>query len=164
MSGFEWHPEPELVDVRDPAVARPALERLGDDTWREALDWLYGHAMARPTRPDRYPDVRRRFYGDRARPGPAPADGIPSAEVLKEFRERVAPSTFNAQNPGSYAFFTPPPLPMAIAGETLAAWTNQGIDLWLSGMTGTFVEEEVVTWLRAAAGYGETGWADSWPT
>jgi aromatic-L-amino-acid decarboxylase len=158
MTRFDWHREPELVDVRDQARARKALERLGDHVWREALDWLYGEAMRRPSRPDRYPDLRRRFYGDAGRPGRAPVDGVPSEEILREFRDRVAPFTFNAQNPGSYSFFTPPPLPMAIAGETLAAWTNQGIDLWLSGMVGPFIEEEVVTWLCDAAGYGDSGW------
>ena len=35
---------------------------------------------------------------------------------------------------------------------------NQGIDLWLSGMVGAFVEEEVITWLRDASGYDEGGW------
>jgi glutamate/tyrosine decarboxylase-like PLP-dependent enzyme len=158
VARFDWHPEPELIDVRDPEDARPALEKLGAEATAEALDWLYDEAMRRPTRPDRYPDVRRAFFGEAGRPGPAPIEGAPSAEVFREFRERLAPFTFNAQNPGSYSFFTPPPLPMAIAGETLAGWINQGIDLWLSGTAGPFVEEEVVTWLRDAAGYGGNGW------
>jgi aromatic-L-amino-acid decarboxylase len=158
MTQFDWHPEPELLDVRDATDARPALEKLGEDAWREALDWLYGEAMRGPSRPDRYPDMRKRFYGGTGRPGPAPTEGVASEAIFREFRERLAPFTFNAQNPGSYSFFTPPPLPMAIAGETLAAWMNQGIDLWLSGTAGAFVEEEVVTWLRDAAGYGDDGW------
>ncbi|MFL5736199.1 MAG: pyridoxal phosphate-dependent decarboxylase family protein [Actinomycetota bacterium] len=158
MSRFDWHREPELIDFRDPTEARSALERLGEDTWREALEWLYGEALQHPTSAERYPDLRREFYGEGGRPGPAPSDGEPSAAVLKEFRERIAPHTLNAQHPGAYSFFTPPPLPIAIAAEVLAAWTNQGIDLWLSGMVGPFVEEEVVTWLRDAAGYDERGW------
>ncbi|MFL5768388.1 MAG: pyridoxal phosphate-dependent decarboxylase family protein, partial [Actinomycetota bacterium] len=158
MARFDWHPEPELIDFRDPAEARSALERLGEDTWREALDWLYGEALRRPTGAERYPDLRRNFYGGNSQPGPAPTEGEPATEVLKGFRARVAPHTLNAQHPGAYSFFTPPPLPIAIAGEVLAAWTNQGIDLWLSGMVGPFVEEEVVTWLREAAGYPGTGW------
>jgi aromatic-L-amino-acid/L-tryptophan decarboxylase len=158
MTHFDWHPEPELIDFRDPADARPVLERFGEDVWTEALDWLYGEAMRRPSRADRYPELREAFYGEAGRPGPAPAEGVESEEVFKEFRERLAPFTFNAQHPGSYSFFTPPPLPMAIAGETLAAWINQGIDLWLSGMVGPLVEEEVVAWLCEAAGYGEYGW------
>ena len=155
---FDWHPEPELIDVRDPAKARAALEGLGDALWREALDWLYDEALRRPAAPDRYPDLRRAFYGETGGPGPAPATGATSAEVFSEFRERIAPFTYNATHAGSYSFFTPPPLPIAIAGETLAAWINQGIDLWLSGMTGPFVEEEIARWLCDAVGYHEGSW------
>ena len=36
------HPEPELIDVRDPARSRAALERLGERMWREALDGMLG--------------------------------------------------------------------------------------------------------------------------
>ncbi len=53
------HPEPELIDVRDPERSRAALERLGERTWKEALDWLYGPAADRPTAPDLYPQMRR---------------------------------------------------------------------------------------------------------
>ncbi len=45
----------------------------------------------------------------------------------------------------------------SIAGEVLAQWTNQGIDVWHAGPVGAFVEEEVVRWLCDLAGYGETG-------
>jgi aromatic-L-amino-acid decarboxylase len=152
------HPEPELIDVRDPARSRAALERLGERTWREALDWLYGPAAERPTAPDRYPELRRTFFGDAGRPGAAPAGGSTIDAVLDEFRERIAPYSYAAQHPGSYSYFTPPPLPVAIAGETLARWLNQGIDVWLAGMAAPFVEEEVIGWLRELVGYDEDSW------
>jgi aromatic-L-amino-acid decarboxylase len=154
----DGHPEPELLDHGDPDRSRAALERLGERTWREALDWLYGPARARPTAPDAYPDARRAFFGDRGGPAPAPARGAPADAVFDEFRERLAPFAYAAQHPGSYSYFTPPPLPMSIAGETLAQWLNQGIDVWLSGMAAPFVEEEVVRWLCDLAGYGEGSW------
>ena len=47
---------------------------------------------------------------------------------------------------------------MSIAGETLSRWLNQGIDLWLAGMAGPFVEEEVVRWLCDACGFGDDAW------
>ncbi len=78
--------------------------------------------------------------------------------MLAEFRERLAPYLYAAQHPGSYSYFTPPPLPMAIVAETLAAWTNQGIDLWLAGMAAPFVEEEVTRWLCDLTGYGDGAW------
>jgi aromatic-L-amino-acid decarboxylase len=152
------HPEPELIDTSDPERSRAALERLGERTWAEALDWLYGPAMQRPTAPDLYPQLRRAFFGDTCSPGPAPAGGRTSNEVLTEFRERLAPFAYAAQHPGSYSYFTPPPLPMSIAGETLAQWLNQGIDVWLSGMASPFVEEEVTRWLCDLCGYGADAW------
>jgi aromatic-L-amino-acid/L-tryptophan decarboxylase len=154
----EWHPEPELIDTRDPERSRAALEQLGERTWAEALDWLYGPASQRPTAPDLYPEMRRAFFGGTGSPGPAPASGSASDEVLTEFRERLAPFAYAAQHPGSYSYFTPPPLPMAIAGETLAQWLNQGIDVWLSGMSAPFVEEDVIRWLCDVCGYGDAAW------
>jgi aromatic-L-amino-acid decarboxylase len=152
------HPEPELIDTRDEERSRPALDRLGERTWREALDWLYGTAAVRPTAPDVYPDVRRAFFGDGGRPAAAPDAGSTADAVLAEFRERLAPFAYAAQHPGSFSYFTPPPLPVAIAGETLARWLNQGIDVWLAGMAAPLVEEEVIAWLRDLVGYGDGSW------
>ncbi len=155
---FDWHPEPELIDVRDPERSRAALEDLGERMWREALDWLYDVAMQRPTDSSLYPETRASFYGPSGGPAPAPQRGRTSSEILHEFRERLAPFTFASQNPGSFSYFTPPPLPMAVVGDTLAAWTNQGSDVWLAGMAAPFVEEEVIRWMRDLVGYGETSW------
>ncbi|MGH2594398.1 MAG: pyridoxal phosphate-dependent decarboxylase family protein [Actinomycetota bacterium] len=152
------HPEPELIDFRDPVRARAALEQLAERTLVEALDWLYGEAMRRPTAPDLYSSLREDYYGPSGEPGPAPAHGTTSEEVLAEFHERLAPYLYAAQHPGSFSYFTPPPLPMSIVGETLAAWTNQSSDVWLAGMAGPFVEEEVVRWLCDLIGYGTGSW------
>ena len=152
-------PEPELVDVRDEAVARPALERFGEAVWEEALNYLYTHAAERPLRTLPYPQMRRTFFGPSGEPAPAPATAAKSADVLSEFRERVAPWVFNTQHRGSYSYFTPPPLPMSIAGEVLTQWVNQGVDVWVAGPVGALVEEEVTTWLRTLTGFGAGSWA-----
>jgi glutamate/tyrosine decarboxylase-like PLP-dependent enzyme len=155
---YDWHPEPELIDIRDPVRARAALEELGERMWREALDWLYDVAMQRPTDPSLYPETRASFYGPSGGPAPAPLKGQRSSEILDEFRDRLAPFTYASQHPGSFSYFTPPPLPMAIVGDTLAAWTNQSSDVWLAGMAAPFVEEEVIRWMRDVVGYGDTSW------
>jgi aromatic-L-amino-acid/L-tryptophan decarboxylase len=155
---FSWHPEPELIGFRDPVEARAALEELGRLTWASALDWLYDEALRRPVAIDSYPEMRRAFFGPSNEPSPAPEKPAVSAEVLQEFRDRVAPYAFSSFHPRSYSYFTPSPLPMSIAGETLAQWLNQGIDVWAAGPGGAFVEEEVTTWLRELVGLGEGGW------
>jgi glutamate/tyrosine decarboxylase-like PLP-dependent enzyme len=155
---FDWSPEPELIDVRDEGRSRNSLEALGEQTWREALDWLYSEAMQRPIHARTYPEARAAFFGPTNRPAPAPMSPSPWSDVMTEFRERIAPATYNAHHPRSFSYFTPPPLPGSIAGELLAQWIHQGVDVWHAGPIGTFVEEEVTAWLRDLVGFGPGGW------
>jgi len=153
---FSWHPEPELIDVRDPAVSRVALERLGHDAWGVALDYLYDEAFRRAMgEPTTAVPLRVRFFGERGGPEPAPADPTASAVLLAEFRDRVAPHQLNAWHPRTLSYFTPPPLLLSIVGELLAQFTQQGVDVWHAGPSAAFVEEEVVRWLCDLIGYGE---------
>jgi hypothetical protein len=150
-------PDPELLDVRANG-AREALEALATSTTREAFDWLFDRALERPIHPEGYPESRARFFGPTGAPGPAPANGVPAEAVFRTFRERVAPMTFNAQHPAAFSYFTPPPLPMSVAGETLAQWLQQGVDVWHAGPVGAFVEEEVTHWLADLVGMPPEGW------
>ncbi len=172
-SRFGWHPEPGLIGVDDEATSRPALEDLGAAAWKTALDYLYDEALRRSAgTPTGYAELRETFYAsasaasaaavpDRGRgpssspgPGPAPLGPTPSAEILDEFRRRLAPHQLNAWHPRTLSYFTPPPLPMSIVGELLAQFTNQGVDVWHAGPVGAFVEEEVGRWLCDLVGYG----------
>jgi glutamate/tyrosine decarboxylase-like PLP-dependent enzyme len=150
-------PDPALLDVRADG-ARAALERLVDDTHRAVFDWLFGTALDRPIHPESYPESRARFFGPTGLPAPAPQHGVPSDDVLAAFRERIAPMTFNAQHPAAFSYFTPPPLAMSIAGETIAQWLQQGVDVWHAGPVGAFVEEEVTRWLADLVGMPAEGW------
>jgi aromatic-L-amino-acid decarboxylase len=150
-------PDPDLVAYAEPG-ARAALEELGVTTWREALDWLYRHAFVRPIAGTPYPEARRRYFGPSGRPGTAPRRPTPWSEILRAFRERIAPATYNAQHTGSFSYFTPPPLPTSIAGEVLAQWLQQGVDVWHAGPVGAFVEEEVIAWLRELVGMPDGSW------
>lgn len=158
LERFAWHPEPELIGIRDAAVSRPALERLGAAAWSTALDYLFDEALRRAMgEPTGYPDLRRRFFGPGGEPGPAPSLPTPSEELLDEFARRLAPHMLNAWHPRTLSYFTPPPLVASIVGELLAQWTNQGIDVWHAGPVGAFVEEEVIRWLCDLVGYGAPG-------
>ena len=155
LARFGWHPEPELVGYRDEGASRAALERLGDATWRAALDFLYGPAAERAMgHPGTYDEIRRSFFGERGAPEPAPSSPIPAAEILEQFRKRLARGQMNAQHPRQFGYFTPPPLPISMMGELLAQMTNQGVDVWHAGPVAAFVEEEVVRWLADLVGYG----------
>jgi glutamate/tyrosine decarboxylase-like PLP-dependent enzyme len=151
---FAWHPEPDLLGFGN-ASARPALERLGADTWAAALDYLYDHAFVRAMgEPAGYVELREVFFGSSGGPAPAPAEPTTSAGLLAEFRERVAPHNLSAYHPRSLSYFTPPPLLMSVVGELLAQVVQQGVDVWHAGPVATFVEEEVLRWLCDLVGYG----------
>lgn len=151
---LDWHPEPELLNVRDEAVSRPALRDAGAAIWDAALAYLYDHAFERAMgEPVDYDGLRSRFFGATGAPGPAPTDPATLAAVLEEFSTRVAPHTVSAYHPRSFGYFTPPPLIASVAGEVLAQVAQQGIDVWHAGPVGAFVEEEVVRWLCDLVGY-----------
>ncbi len=155
LERFAWHPEPESIGIRHEALSRETLERLGRETWDVALDYLYGEAVRRAMgEPTGYGDVRRAFYGPSGGPGPAPRQATPAAELLDDFRARLAPLQLNAWHPRTFSYFTPPPLIMSILGELLTQVAQQGVDVWHAGPSAAFVEEEVVRWLCDLAGYG----------
>ncbi len=177
-SRFGWHPEPGLIGIDDEATSRTALEDLGTAAWKTALDYLYDEALRRSTgTPTGYAELREEFYGGAAAdapsppaggggprqstgPGPSPGPGsapmepIASAEILDEFRRRLAPHQLNSWHPRTLSYFTPPPLAMSIVGELLAQFANQGVDVWHAGPIGAFVEEEVGRWLCDLVGFG----------
>jgi aromatic-L-amino-acid decarboxylase len=150
-----WHPEPDLLVVRDPS-SRDAMRDAGEAIWAAALDYLYDHALVRAMgTPSDYEGLRAEFFGPSGRPAPAPREPTTLQSVLDEFSSRVAPHTVSAYHPRSFGYFTPPPLLASVAGEVLAQFAQQGIDIWHAGPVGAFVEEEVLRWLCDLVGYGE---------
>jgi glutamate/tyrosine decarboxylase-like PLP-dependent enzyme len=152
----DWHPEPQLIWLRDEATSRGALREAGAATWEAALDYLYRHAFDRAMGLPNGHDELRALYFERTggSPGPAPHDPSPLVGILEEWAERIAPHTLSAYHPRSLSYFTPPPLVASIAGEILSQVAQQGIDVWHAGPVGAFVEEEVVRWLCDLVGYG----------
>ena len=153
---IDWHPEPELINVRDEGASRAALRDAGAAVWETALDYLYRHALDRAMGgPVDYEALRAAFFGPSGRPAPAPRDPATLDAVLEEFSSRVAPHTVSAYHPRSFGYFTPPPLLASVAGEVLAQVAQQGVDVWHAGPIGAFVEEEVLRWLCDLVGYGK---------
>ena len=153
LAAGRWHPEPELIAFGDEASARAALEQLGDETWKTALDYLYREGIRRGAAPVAYPEMRAIYFGPGGTAAVAPVDPTTSSAILAEFRERLAPYLLNPYHPGTLAYFTPAPLVMSIAGEVLAQWANQGVDVWACSPVGALVEEEVARWLGDLVGY-----------
>ena len=155
MPDGPWHPEPELISIRDETVSRPALRDAGVTAWDAALDYLYRHALVRGMGEiGDYAALRARHFGPSGAPGPAPGSPASLNAVIDEFSRRLAPYTISAYHPRSFAYFTPPPLVASVVGEILAQVTQQGVDLWHAGPVAAFVEEEVLRWLCDLVGYG----------
>ncbi len=155
-SGEGWHPEPELLDIRDEVTSRPALERLGEGIWSAALDYVYDHGMERAIGgPADYAQLRRVFFGPGGQPARAPELPTNSAALIEEFRTRLAPHQANAWHPLAFAYFTPIPSWASIMGEVLGQVVHQGVDVWHCSPSATLVEEEVVRWLCDLIGYDE---------
>ncbi len=151
---FAWHPEPELLGIRDPEVAREALRAAGAATWEAGLDYLYDHALDRAVgEATGFGELRRSYFGPSGEPGPAPAGPTPLPALLAEFRERIAPHTASAFHPRSFGYFTPPPLVASIVGEVLSQFAQQGVDIFHAGPIAATMEEEVVRWLCDLLGY-----------
>ena len=153
-AGFAWHPEPEFLGVRDPEASREALTVLGAATWEAGLDYLYDHGLERAMGPETgFEALRGRYFGPAGEPGPAPVEPTPLADLLEEFRVRIAPNTVSAWHPRSFGYFTPPPLIASIVGEVLSQFAQQGVDIFHAGPVSATMEEEVVRWLCDVLGY-----------
>ncbi|HET9851460.1 MAG TPA: pyridoxal-dependent decarboxylase [Candidatus Limnocylindrales bacterium] len=153
---LDWHPEPELLNIRDEAVSREALREAGAAIWETGLEYLYEHAFVRAMgEPADYAGLRHELFGPSGRPAAAPELPSTLSAVLQEFTSRVAPHTVSAYHPRSFGYFTPPPLLASVAGEVLSQVAQQGIDIWHAGPVGAFIEEEVVRWLCDLVGYGD---------
>lgn len=154
---FAWHPEPELIGMRDEGASRESMRAAGAATWEAALDYLYDHALERAMGDlgDAATLRARYFSASGGQPGAAPDAPSTLASVLDEYRDRIAPYTVSAYHPRSYGYFTPPPLTASVLGEILAQVAQQGVDIWHAGPVAAFVEEEVVRWLCDLIGYDE---------
>jgi len=157
-TGEGWHPEPELLDIRDEERSRPALERLGQGAWSAALDYVYDHGMERAIgEPADYGELRKAFFGPSGEPAPAPLEPTTSEALIEEFSTRLAPHQTNAWHPRAFAYFTPIPLWSSIVGEVFSQVVHQGVDVWHCSPSATLVEEEVISWLCTLVGYDEAG-------
>ena len=157
LAPFRWHPEPELIGVRDAATSREALERAGEATW----DGVARLALRPGDGPRDGPADRLRRAAPRLlrrrppSPGRAPDEPATLQAVLDEFATRIAPHTLNSFHPRALSYFTPPPLRRLDRRRGARPVDEPGRRRLARGPVAAFVEEEVVRWLCDLVGYGE---------
>jgi L-2,4-diaminobutyrate decarboxylase len=128
------------------------------DTLREA-----GHALiermaayletvaARPVSTPRAPtEVAKKFVN------PLPLEGEEAGAVWDDVWARVAGEAIQLHHPMYMGHQVAPPLPHAVLADALASMLNQSLAVWEMSPTGTFVEAEVIRWMRELLGYPAT--------
>jgi L-2,4-diaminobutyrate decarboxylase len=73
--------------------------------------------------------------------------------VLEDVFQTVVTNSIHVSHPTSMAHLHCPPLISAIAAELIIATLNQSMDSWDQSSAATYLEEELVGWLRQKIGY-----------
>ncbi|MFN8631334.1 MAG: hypothetical protein U0838_13765 [Chloroflexota bacterium] len=125
LAPFRWHPEPELIGIRDGGLESGGRRRRRAGLADEPR-WLYDEAMAHGIGlPMDYPTIRRTHYGEAGGPGKAPQDPTSLQHVLDEFAARIAPHAQLVPPARGHRYFTPPPLVASIAGRSSASGSTR---------------------------------------
>jgi L-2,4-diaminobutyrate decarboxylase len=82
-----------------------------------------------------------------------PTTGRPAGEVWDEVWERVVDHSIHLAHPMYMGHQVAPPLPHAVLAAALTSLLNNSVAVWEMSPAGTFVEGEVVRWMREMLGY-----------
>jgi glutamate/tyrosine decarboxylase-like PLP-dependent enzyme len=85
---------------------------------------------------------------------PLPEKGIALEEILKRFRDDVAPNAMGVPSPRYFGQFNPTPLPIGVWADALASMLNQNAGAWRNGPTSAMIEARVMRWLCDLLDYG----------
>ncbi len=85
---------------------------------------------------------------------PLPEKGIALEEILKRFRNDIAPNAMGVPSPRYFGQFNPTPLPIGVWADALASMLNQNAGAWRNGPTSAMIEARVMRWLCDLLDYG----------
>ena len=85
---------------------------------------------------------------------PLPERGIAIEEILKRFRDDVAPNAMGVPSPRYFGQFNPTPLPIGVWADALSSMLNQNAGAWRNGPTSAMIEARVMRWLCDLLNYG----------
>lgn len=121
---------------------------LGPAVARIVADHVAGLATRRVT-PEATPADLEKLFDE-----PLPEKGIELEEILKRFREDVAPNAMGVPSPRYFGQFNPTPLPIGVWADALASMLNQNAGAWRNGPTSAMIEARVIRWLCDLLDYG----------
>lgn len=140
--------QPAEPDPFSPDTA--ALREAGHALIERMADYLE-HVGDGPVSTSLAPrEIARRFAD------PMPRAGRSAADVWEETWAHVAGDAIRLHHPMYMGHQVAPALPHAVLADAMVSLLNQSVAVWEMSPTGTFVEAQVVRWLRDALGYPES--------
>jgi aromatic-L-amino-acid decarboxylase len=121
---------------------------LGPAIARIIADHVAGLASRRVT-PEASPADLEKLFDE-----PLPEKGIELEEILKRFRDDIAPNAMGVPSPRYFGQFNPTPLPIGVWADALASMLNQNAGAWRNGPTSAMIEARVIRWLCDLLDYG----------
>ena len=85
---------------------------------------------------------------------PLPEKGMRIDDILKRFREDVAPNAMGVPSPRYFGQFNPTPLPIGVWADVFTSMLNQNAGAWRNGPTSAMIEARVIRWLCDLLQYG----------
>jgi glutamate/tyrosine decarboxylase-like PLP-dependent enzyme len=117
----------------------------------QTVDWLLRHFATLPDQPIGQTASRARL--EELLRQPLPEQGLPFAEVLRQFEERVALYACRINHPRFLAFIPAAPHFVSMLGDWLCAGTNFFAGVWLEAAGPTQVELVVLDWFKELLDY-----------
>src|SRR5690349_2548469 len=121
---------------------------LGNAVARIIDEHVAGLAARRVT-PEATPDELEKLFDE-----PLPEKGIAIEEILKRFRNDIAPNAMGVPSPRYFGQVNPTPLPIGVWADALASMLNQNAGAWRNGPTSAMIEARVMRWLCDLLNYG----------
>jgi len=124
---------------------------LGNAVARIIHEHVAGLATRRVT-PEATPEELERLFDE-----PLPEKGIALEEILKRFKDDIAPNAMGVPSPRYFGQFNPTPLPIGVWADALSSMLNQNAGAWRNGPTSAMIEARVIRWLCDLLNYGPKG-------
>src|SRR6185369_390063 len=121
---------------------------LGNAVARIIHEHVAGLATRRVT-PEATPAELEKLFDE-----PLPEKGIALEEILKRFRDDIAPNAMGVPSPRYFGQFNPTPLPIGVWADALSSMLNQNAGAWRNGPTSAMIEARVMRWLCDLLNYG----------
>jgi len=141
------HNEERAVSVPTPAATLREFGHELIERMAAHLDRVESLLVSTPRAPR---EIAKEFVS------PLPLEGANAAEVWDDVWSRIAGESIQLHHPMYMGHQVAPPLSHAVLADALVSLLNQSLAVWEMSPTGTFIEAEVLRWMRELLGFPAT--------